>query len=82
MATSDPTALVVPQMGVVEEVVVIEWLAENGAIVAQGEPVVVLETDKAETELETPASGRLHILVQAGDDTIPVGTTLAHVFPQ
>ena len=70
--------LVVPQMGVVEQVLVVEWLVDDGSEVAAGDPVVVIDTDKAETELEAPASGRLTILVAASDeDEVAVGTLLA-----
>jgi pyruvate dehydrogenase E2 component (dihydrolipoamide acetyltransferase) len=79
MATSEAVPLVVPQMGVVEEVVVIEWLASDGDQVSEGQKVVLVETDKADTELPAPASGRLEILVPAGEDEIPVGTTLARI---
>ncbi len=72
--------LVVPQMGVVEQVLVVEWLVDDGSEVATGDPVVVVDTDKAETELEAPASGRLKILVEAGDeDEVAVGTVLATI---
>ena len=71
--------LVVPQMGVVEQVLVVEWLVPDGAEVAAGDPVVVIDTDKAETELEAPASGRLSIRVPASDDDVAVGTVLAVV---
>lgn len=72
--------LVVPQMGVVEQVLVVEWLVDDGSEVAAGEPVVVVDTDKAETELEAPAPGRLTILVEAGDeDEVAVGTVLATI---
>ena len=76
---SGSTALVIPQMGVVEQVLVVEWLVADGSPVAAGDPVVVIDTDKAETELEAPASGRLRILVPAGDDEVPVGTVVATV---
>lgn len=88
MATSEEAAapagsagaeLTVPQMGVVEQVLVVEWLVEDGSPVTLGEPVVVIDTDKAETELEAPASGRLHVLVPAGDEEVAVGTVLATV---
>ena len=88
MATSEEGAapagsagaeLTIPQMGVVEQVLVVEWLVENGSQVTAGEPVVVIDTDKAETELEAPASGRLHVLVPAGDEEVAVGTVLATV---
>lgn len=72
--------LVVPQMGVVEQVLVVEWLVEDGSEVAASDPVVVIDTDKAETELEAPASGRLTILVAASDeDEVAVGTVLATI---
>lgn len=73
------TGLVVPQMGVVEQVLLVEWLVEDGSLVAAGDPVVVIDTDKAETELESPAAGRIRILVPAGDDEVAVGTVLAVV---
>ena len=71
--------LTVPQMGVVEEVVVLEWLRENGSTVSQGEAVVVIESDKAEVELEAPATGRLEIAVPASDEEVAVLTVIAHV---
>ena len=86
MAISEETApsdsepvLAVPQMGVVEQVLVVEWLVADGSLVSAGDPVVVIDTDKAETELEAPASGRLGILVPAGEDEVAVGTVLATV---
>ena len=85
MATSEEgvapagAELTIPQMGVVEQVLVVEWLVEDGSQVTAGEPVVVIDTDKAETELEAPASGRLHVLVPAGDEEVAVGTVLATI---
>lgn len=85
MATSEDGAapagveLTIPQMGVVEQVLVVEWLVEDGSQVTAGESVVVIDTDKAETELEAPASGRIHVLVPAGDEEVAVGTVLATV---
>ncbi len=73
--------LTVPQMGVVEEVVVIEWLVDPGAAVAQGEEVVIVETEKAEVVLESPAAGAIEIVAGASDDEVPVGATLAYIDP-
>jgi len=81
MGTSEPVPLAVPQMGLVEEVLLVEWLVEEGAIVAAGDEVVTVETDKVETELVAPASGSIKIIVQPGDDEIPVGTVLAEIHP-
>lgn len=69
----------VPQMGVVEQIVVLQWLVADGASVKEGQSVVVVETEKAETELEAPASGRIEILVDVSDEEIPVGSTLARI---
>ncbi len=71
----------VPQMGVVEEVVVIEWLVESGDTVTQGEDVVIVETEKAEVALPSPASGVIRIAAEPSDDEIPVGAVLAHIRP-
>ncbi len=79
--TSNRVPLTVPQMGVVEEVIVIEWLVDPGAAVAQGQEVVIVETEKAEVALESPADGAIEIMVAASDDEVPVGTTLAYIDP-
>jgi len=82
MDTSDGesrVSIVVPQLGVVEEVLVVEWLAADGDRVAKGAPLVVIDTDKAVTELPAPAAGLLRIAVPAGGDEVPVGTVLGYV---
>ena len=79
LSSGSAPELVVPQMGVVEQVLVVEWLVADGAAVNAGDPVVVIDTDKAETELEAPASGQLNILVPASDSEVEVGTVLATV---
>ena len=53
--------------GLAEEVVVLEWLAADGQQVEAGSPLVVIESEKTELEIEAPASGRLEILVPASD---------------
>lgn len=77
--TSRRLPLTVPQMGVVEEVVVIEWLVDPGSTVVEGQEVVVVETEKAEVALESPASGAIEIVAPASDDEVPVGATLAYI---
>lgn len=81
MATSEAVPLAVPQMGLVEEVLLMQWLVEDGATVAAGDEVVIVETDKVETALVAPASGRITIIVPPGDNEIPVGTVLAEIHP-
>jgi pyruvate/2-oxoglutarate dehydrogenase complex dihydrolipoamide acyltransferase (E2) component len=74
-----PAPIVIPQLGLVEEIVVLEWLRADGEPVGAGEPVVLLETEKTQTEVEAPASGTLRIEVPAGPDVIPVDTILGYV---
>lgn len=75
------TPLTVPQMGVVEEVIVLEWLVEDGATVAAGQEVVMVETEKAEVGLESPASGSIRIRVPASEEEVAVGSILAVIVP-
>lgn len=73
------TPIVIPQLGLVEEIVVLEWLRADGDAVAAGEPVVLLETEKAQAEVEAPASGVLRIAVPAGPDVVDVETVLGEI---
>src|ERR671931_35115 len=53
------------------------WFKREGEAVTQGEPLMEIETDKAVTEVEAPASGVLAgISAQVGDD-VPVGQPVA-----
>ncbi|HAT17198.1 MAG TPA: dihydrolipoamide acyltransferase [Gemmatimonadetes bacterium] len=69
----------VPHMGVVEEVVVIDWLVANGSHVTEGQPLVVIESEKAEIEIEAPGTGTVEVLVSASDELLRVGTLLGNV---
>lgn len=71
--------LKVPKLGVaMEEGTLTSWLAEHGDRVSVGQPIYVLETDKVEQEVESPAEGVLHHLVAAGE-TLAVGTPVAEI---
>jgi len=58
-----------------------EWLVEDGALVAEGQPIYCLETDKSVQEIEAPESGRLTQKVAAGE-TYPVGTQIGEITPE
>ena len=48
----------IPGMGEsVSEVILIEWLKSDGQYVERDEPICVLETDKANIDLPSPAGG-------------------------
>jgi pyruvate/2-oxoglutarate dehydrogenase complex dihydrolipoamide acyltransferase (E2) component len=73
------TPVVIPQAGLVEEIVVLEWLKADGDQVEAGSPIVLLETEKTQTEVEAPASGTLRIAIPAGPDVIPVDAVLGQI---
>jgi pyruvate/2-oxoglutarate dehydrogenase complex dihydrolipoamide acyltransferase (E2) component len=67
-------------MGVsVAEGTVVEWKKQVGDWVAADETIVAISTDKIDTDVESPASGRLQeVLVEVGT-TVDVGTVLARI---
>src|SRR4051794_29071282 len=69
-----------PQMGVsVAEGTVVEWKKRVGDWVEADEPIVEISTDKVETEVPSPATGRVTaVLVEVGA-TVDVGTLLATI---
>ncbi len=79
---TDRTDIVVPHSGVVEAVFVVEWLRTAGDRVEAGEEVVVVESEKAETTIEAPATGTLEIRIHADPDAdveVEVGTTIGRI---
>lgn len=48
-----------------------EWLFKEGDYVEEGAPIAVVETEKVSYDVESPASGYLHIIVPEGE-TVPV----------
>ena len=55
---------------------VVRWFKKEGAKVKQGEPIVELETDKVNYELDSPAAGVLLKIVAAANADVPVGDPL------
>ena len=70
--------ILMPKFGeVMEEGTLIEWKKKEGDAVTKGEVILEIETDKANTDVESTATGILQkILVQEGE-TVPVNTPLA-----
>ena len=55
---------------------VVRWLVQEGQEVAEDDPLVEVQTDKATVEIPSPAAGRVaRILVPEGE-VVPVGTLL------
>jgi pyruvate dehydrogenase E2 component (dihydrolipoamide acetyltransferase) len=67
-----------PKLGLtMTEATVLEWRKAVGDRVQAGEPLVVIETEKAEVELEAPATGTLVEIIGQVKTTYPIGDTLA-----
>lgn len=80
-AAGEPVPVRIAHSGLAEEVVVLGWLVDDGAAVAAGEPLVRIESEKTELDVEAPVAGRLEIVVAASDHEVPVGTTIGLIHP-
>lgn len=73
------TEVLLPKIGFsMNEGLIAEWLVEDGAEVTEGQPLYSIEADKSTNEVESPATGTLKIIAQAGE-TYEVGTLLATI---
>lgn len=74
------TAVVMPQLGnSVESSIILNWHKQIGDVVAEGDTLCEVETDKATVDVESPVSGTLlATFFKVGDD-VPVKTTIAAV---
>jgi pyruvate dehydrogenase E2 component (dihydrolipoamide acetyltransferase) len=61
-----------------EEGTILQWLAADGDAVEKGQPIVEIETDKANMTVEAPESGALHLLAAEGD-VLAVGEPIAEI---
>ena len=82
--SSSPTETLVdvtmPQMGVsVAEGTVVEWRKRPGDWIEADEIIASISTDKIDTDVEAPATGRVQELVVDVGETVEVGTVLARI---
>lgn len=77
------TDIVMPNLGFDTQTgVLFEWLKQPGETVARGEAIAIIESDKANVELESVAAGvLLEVLVMPGTD-VAVGSVIARVGTQ
>lgn len=70
--------VIVPQLGnAMEEVTVAEWYVDVGERVREGDPIVMVDSEKAQSELEAPATGTIHEIVVPDGGTAEAGDRLA-----
>ena len=65
----------------VDEVVVIEWLVAPGDRVAVGDPLVRVETDKVEVDVESPVAGTVATPAAEEGDEVATGEVLCVIEP-
>ncbi len=70
--------LYIPKMGqTVEEVTIVKWLRSDGDVVARGDEVLEVETDKAVFPVEANGKGVLHIGPFQEGQVVPILTVVA-----
>jgi pyruvate/2-oxoglutarate dehydrogenase complex dihydrolipoamide acyltransferase (E2) component len=70
--------LKLPQLGAeMEYGTVLRWLKREGDDVAESEPILEVEAEKANHEIESPVSGRIESILAEEGDEIKVGATMA-----
>jgi pyruvate dehydrogenase E2 component (dihydrolipoamide acetyltransferase) len=62
-----------------EEGTVLKWLVDEGGEVKRGEPLVEIETDKANMTYEADTDGTLIEIVAQEGDTLAIGETIARI---
>lgn len=85
MGTSDDNTdavdVRIAKSGLAEEVLVLEWLVDDGAHVNAGDPLVLIESEKTQFEMEAPVAGVLEIVEAASDLEVPAGALIARIRP-
>ncbi len=68
------TRIDMPQLGLtMEKGTILQWLRAEGETVQKGQPVVLIQTEKVEYEVEAPAPGALLRVVAKEGMELPVG---------
>ncbi len=72
------TKMLMPLLGqTMEEGTIIRWFKNEGDRIEEGEPLLEVLTDKANMEVEAPASGVLRKIIAKPDDIVPVKAPIA-----
>ena len=74
------TVVPMPHMGVsIEEGTVIAWHKAVGDVVAEGDVICEIATDKVDMEVEAPAAGTITTIFAEADAVVPVGEALCEL---
>ncbi|HSP96179.1 MAG TPA: lipoyl domain-containing protein, partial [Candidatus Dormibacteraeota bacterium] len=75
-----PTPIAMPRLGMsMKEGRVVLWPVPLGGRVTKGAPVVVIESEKTEVEIDATQRGVLRHIYVAADATVPCGTLLGAI---
>ncbi len=72
--------VLMPKMSfVVTEGTILEWLKKPGDQVNKGEPLLIVESEKATVEIESPGTGILGPDLVSPGTTVPITTTIGYI---
>ncbi len=75
-----PTPVIMPKFEMAQETgTVSKWLKQEGETVAKDEPILEVETDKINMEVESPASGVLVGILAGPGTVVPIGQPIAYI---
>jgi pyruvate dehydrogenase E2 component (dihydrolipoamide acetyltransferase) len=78
-----PTPIIMPKFEMSQETgTIARWLKKNGDVIAKGDPILEVETDKITMEVESPTAGTLSGITAQPGDVIPIGQVIAQVLKQ
>ncbi len=74
------TEVIMPNTGMAQETgTVVRWYYKEGEAVKQGEPLLEVMTDKANMDVEAPASGILKSIKAGPNEVVPVAQVIAYI---
>ncbi len=75
-----PKQVLVPPLGTtVDTVTFVSWYKQEGDAIRKGEPLFVIETDKANLDIESPASGTLRGVTAHEGDEVKALSVIAYI---
>ena len=73
-------AIYMPKYGMtMTEGTITQWHFKEGDVVKEGDALLTVETEKVDTDIEAPVSGRLVEVNYEEDDEVPVGEIIAYI---
>ena len=72
--------VIMPKLGEsITEATILEWKVDVGSVVSQDETILEISTDKVDSEVPSPSSGKVLEILYKKNDTVPVGEIIARI---